>query len=539
MKNILLLISSLFLTLAWFTLDYNHPWVSFSAEFYAFLFLVPLLFYFKNKDINLPIRLIPLLLLSFIPVIQFIFNKILFFSTSLLSFIYILSFFISIILGHNLYGNSNKLQENFSLISRFLALAGIVTSIIAILQFFNLESFFPFIKDMGRYQRPFANFAQPNNMATFLIICLMSCLYLYQKNKNNTIIYFSVSLIICIGIVLSQSRTAFLSVIFIVAYLFYCNKYNFYRINFYFLFFYFLFFIFLFLFLPELSQYIFKILDINSVELVNIVRKTQNDSSRFEIWQQMILAISKEPIWGYGWYQTEVASLMSLSEGLTNYWVNSAHNFVLDFIIWNGFLIGIPFLLYLVIFGYIFIREIKDLEGKIVFSMLIPFLNHSMLEFPQNYSYFLLPIGFLIGLVLNKEIKVLKIPKIVSKLIFFITLLLIFFVYREYNFLRLEFLQARYEQDKIQTIKSANNIILLNALNARINFYRVDPYRNYTNKEILELEKTIMIYPSPYNLIKFSKLLYHNHHIEMVHEQLRRLRVLWQIDMNLEDLEKK
>ena len=38
--------------------------------------------------------------------------------------------------------------------------------------------------------RPYGNFGQPNNMATFLIMGLLGCLFLYEKNKATVWLLF-------------------------------------------------------------------------------------------------------------------------------------------------------------------------------------------------------------------------------------------------------------------------------------------------------------------------------------------------------------
>ncbi len=68
---------------------------------------------------------------------------------------------------------------------------------------------------------------------------------------------------------------------------------------------------------------------------------------RLAIWQQILHAIAERPWFGYGWHQTSVAYTLISDQFQGPVWVKSAHNFILDFIVWNGLVIAIPFFAYL------------------------------------------------------------------------------------------------------------------------------------------------------------------------------------------------
>ncbi|WP_228731743.1 pilin glycosylation ligase domain-containing protein, partial [Acinetobacter sp. Colony158] len=71
---------------------------------------------------------------------------------------------------------------------------------------------------MRNNNRPFANFAQPNNMSTFLVMGLMACLYLFEQQKLKKSLLILVSIFILFAIALSQSRTAWVVCLFFMAY---------------------------------------------------------------------------------------------------------------------------------------------------------------------------------------------------------------------------------------------------------------------------------------------------------------------------------
>src|SRR5690606_27949409 len=158
-------------------------------------------------------------------------------------------------------------------------------------------------------------------------------------------------LIISIGVLLSQSRTAFLSLIVIYIFIvFYNNKNNlkigFWRINIYLITF-----ILLFVFLPYLNSFLVDIFSLEQKKLINLVSKTIKVDARIEIWKQILVAIKEKVFFGYGWYQTDIVFFLNFKNNNVYYSINSAHNFLLDFILWNGVIVGAPYLIY---FGLIF-----------------------------------------------------------------------------------------------------------------------------------------------------------------------------------------
>ncbi len=64
---------------------------------------------------------------------------------------------------------------------------GLVTALIATCQWLNIEQYIPGMTAL-KGDRPYANFAQPNNMASFPILSLLGTLYLFEKKKFNSIL---------------------------------------------------------------------------------------------------------------------------------------------------------------------------------------------------------------------------------------------------------------------------------------------------------------------------------------------------------------
>src|SRR5690606_26941319 len=162
---------------------------------------------------------LPLLLLSSIPLVQFLTGQVFFFSIAMMGFIFVFSFWLASVLGYHLSTGNYSREEIFTNLSYVFLASGTITGLIALCQWSNLDSVLPGMVNISGTQRPYANFAQPNNMATFLVMALMSCLYLYEKKKIQTKWIVACAAVIVMGVALSQSRTAWVAAIAIMLYL--------------------------------------------------------------------------------------------------------------------------------------------------------------------------------------------------------------------------------------------------------------------------------------------------------------------------------
>ena len=188
-------------------------------------------------------------------------GQVFFFSTAMMGFIFVLSFWLASVLGYNLStGNYNR-EETFANLSYVFLASGTVTGIIALCQWANLDATLPGMVNISGNQRPYANFAQPNNMATFLVMALMSCLYLYEKKKIQTKWLFACAAVIVMGVALSQSRTAWVAAIAIILYLVFYQYKGIIRLKWYYSITWFIFFIACIVAFPLLSQFAAQAMD--------------------------------------------------------------------------------------------------------------------------------------------------------------------------------------------------------------------------------------------------------------------------------------
>lgn len=539
MKSMLALIAAILISLAWLMPIHYRPWVTYTGELYAFFALFAITAICLKEKLKIPVISLPLLLLACIPLIQFLLGQVFFFSTAMMGFIFVFSFWLASVLGYSLSTGEYNREETFTHLSYVFLASGTITGLIALCQWTNLDSVLPGMVNISGNQRPYANFAQPNNMATFLLMSLMSCLYLYEKKKIQTKWLFSCAAIIVIGVALSQSRTAWVAAIAIMLYLSFYQYKRIIRLKWYCSTAWFIFFISCIVAFPLLSQLAAQVMDTQVVQSRDVVSRATGDMSRIAIWQQMLAAIQAQPWFGYGWYQTSVAFVSITDTVQGPVWIRSAHNFIIDFLIWNGVVIGVPFLAYFGYLGYQMQRWVKTPESVVGILMIGAFVTHAMFEFPQHYAYFLLPVGLIMGTVLAQRVdmaKQLVMPAWLIKAIFAVGVILIAVIYRDYDTAVPKLGQSiRYEQQP-EKITNEKPIFLLTEFNHRIAWIRVNPYTKMSQDEIHEYEKLVVSYPTKYNLLKYIRLLAYNGYIKEAHHQLWRLNTIQKTELNYDEV---
>jgi hypothetical protein len=79
--------------------------------------------------------------------------------------------------------------------------------------------------------------------------------------------------------------------------------------------------------------------------------------------------------------------------------VTNSHNLLLDLLIWNGIPLGLLLFALLAWWLVRHIRACRTTDQWILLGSIGVVFAHSLLEFPLDYTYFLLPVGLMMGLL--------------------------------------------------------------------------------------------------------------------------------------------
>lgn len=538
MQIFCLIIASVLIAFGWLSPFHTYPWVTFSSELASFGAALAVMALFLTKEIKIPRPQILMLIIVLLPLLQFCFGLILDFSVAFLSFAYLFTFWLMLLCGYNLSlqsENREKIMIGFSLI---VLIAGLLSSFMAVVQWLNLESYLYGIMGL-RGNRPYANFGQPNNLSTFLVMALMGGLYLYEKRKVSLWLLIPSSLILLFTITLTQSRTAWIVCIFFFFYWIYKQHKNNPRFNFpKLLLWTLLYFVIAGYLLPYLTQFMSSNLGTGVAHTASIVQRAGSGHERLGMWMQILHAIAERPWFGYGWNQTSIAVVESIEFNTVQVWFNSAHNIVLDLLIWNGVPLGVLIVGYLSLWLLWLNKTAKDSTSIIAIMMVCAILIHAMLEFPQRYAYFLLPMGFLLGLIQAQtpQLKGITIQKNVVRCVWLISVIVLLLIWRDYKLFQDNSRLIFKGKQPTEEILGSSRILLLTQFQKRLDWIALDPKTRFSEAQLSEFAEMVKNKATPYNLKKFAQVLVYNQQNKEAEKYLYILNRLYKKDVSLADI---
>ncbi|MFW1966693.1 O-antigen ligase family protein [Acinetobacter guillouiae] len=531
LRKIIIILSLLFICCAWLSPFHANPWLMIVSEICAFLSLFCLIFFFKDKDIIIPRVVLPVLFFSLIPFFQYFFGIELYFETALLCFSYLFCVFMSMIIGFNTASMGLK-ERTLILLSGSILMSSLISVIIILLQWFGLEKNIFFIAPL-HHDRPFGNFAQPNNMATFLVFGLLSNLFLLKDLKITKKMASIFSFLILFAIALSYSRTAWIELIIIGVCLFFIQDKVVKKKTIYF--YSVLFFLFLFT-IPYLNNFL-NDFGLGLLSTQNVNDRLSTGSLRLGIWKQMLVAIYQQPWFGYGWNQTAYAQIIASTTVFHSEQTRSAHNIILELLVWNGILIGSIIIFYaLYLLKLVFFASNQKMV--LIRLIIVSFIVHALLEFPQNYACFLLIIAFLIGFLLreNYDLKIFQLNKKTFPIIFIFSIIIFGAIIRDY--LNIKYIIANYNSEEFEKNEIKEEILILGRLDTMKNWVFEKKPSMMSDAKIKYYENFIKTAPTEYNLINIVKILILNGRFEEARDYYKILYDLYHVNYTYDDIYK-
>lgn len=522
-------LSTIFFAIAVLNPAFYAPWSSFISEYLAFLSLFFLLPLFVRNTVSIPKISLFFVLVCIIPIFQYSFGQIFYFDKAILSFFYIISFWLSIVVGFN---SVYKYQHSLDYFFLVIMGCGLLSSFIAVAQWLNIEMSIEWV--MASQARVSANMAQPNHLATFLLLSLMSCLYFYENKRFNRIALLLFSLLFLSVIALTQSRTAWVSLLFIYVYLAISYKRNLINLSFKKQSSFLAYFAASAILLPMFKESLLKL------DTVTAAERASSGYERIQIWQQAIEAIKLQPLWGYGWNQSSFAQYETLQPGYVNRYLTSFHNIFLDILVWCGIPIGLTIIIicvYMII--KCLIKSIIPSQICLITSACV-ILIHALFEFPLSYSYFLLPLGFMLGaLFFTFDQKIIKISGVYCILVFIFAMGSSLYIVREYSYIPDNMVAAETHEmnERKDTIIFPYHFYFFDTFENRARWIGLYPCTKLDNKQIKETKYMVKTYMIHYDLYKFSQLLYFNGNKAEAKKHLDMLNYMYEKDFKIDDLQ--
>lgn len=331
------------------------------------------------------------LLLAAMPLLQLLFGQISFAGDAWMAFGYLLGALLAQVLARRLAARFGTEVLLVRVAEIFIA-ASLASVGIALCQWLRLEGLGIFASDLPPNGRPFANFAQPNHLATLLFLGLAGTLYLFELRRLQAGATALCCFFLEFGLTMTSSRTAWLSMAMLVAGLFTLRNRAALRVS-----------------QPAIaalgtSFVVFLMLWPRLCEslLLSGGRSfaTQAEAGpRVLLWQTALDAISRHPWIGYGWNQILVAHSQVVVDHPVagRVLMGSAHNLLLDLMLWNGVVLGVAASGFLVWWWVRHAIACRDATAVFLLAAISGVFVHALVEYPLSYAYFLFPVALMMG----------------------------------------------------------------------------------------------------------------------------------------------
>lgn len=540
MKAIPYILSAILLLLAWLLPIHKMPWTTFGSELLAFLSAIALLSAFIDKGLKIPKPQVLILPVLAIPLIQLGFGQVLYLSNALLCTAYLAMFWLMVIVGYNLaVGEKGQREQVFKIFCLVIFTGAVLSSIIAISQWLGLNGYLRPFANLLNGNRPYANFAQPNNLATFICMGVFACLYFYEKKILPSLVLVLSVLVFLLTIALTQSRTAWVVCLFTLIYLTIKQFGQTKRFGFAKLLLWVGVFIALIASLPTINQLITSVSAQNVTEAASVVERASSGYLRLDMWNQALIAIGQQPWFGYGWNQTGMAQIAAFDLYPSHEWYKTVHNVVLDLLIWNGVPIGGLIILYVLCWLFWLNKGIKEPVSIAASLMVCAILIHALLEYPIHYAYFLLPLGFLLGIIQAQypRLPTVQLKSSVIVTVIIVGVVLVGGIYRDYILYRQQsVLVSKKDLTASQQEVMNQEIYVLTQFKERVWWIGFNPYTKLSDQKIQHIGRMVANLASAYDINKYAQVLAFNGKKAEAEHQLWILKTLHGREKRYQDL---
>jgi hypothetical protein len=419
---------------------------------------------------------------------QLVTGKLLFGGDALVAALYIGLWLAAVVAGGLMVAETNR-SDGFNFLTGTWHFAALLSVGIALVQWTGTLNLNIYAADLPPGARPFGNVAQPNNLNTLCFIGLCGLLWLQQRRRVNGTPFWLGASFLLMGMVMTQSRTGWLQIGLLLIWGLAMRT----RAN---------------LRISRAQLLLLGALYAAGVLLWPVVcdalllspgrplSEQVTAGVRLPYWWSMLDAIGREPLWGYGWKQVGAAQQrVALDHPSFGVLFENAHNLLLDLLLWNGLPIGSLMIAALAWWFIAHIRACRDARVVWLLAAVGGVFTHSMLEFPLEYAYFLIPVGLAMGAIDGFSPatgSVLRLPRWV--VVPFTALLSAVFVATAVEYLKAEenYRTLRMESAHIGTtriVTPAPGLRLLTQLEAFLQFARTEATPGMTPEQLEWMRK--------------------------------------------------
>lgn len=350
------------------------PWNSFHSEFIvAMSVIIALTIFFRNSIVIKIGKSNLFFFIAFLIYSFFIVNN----SDYIEFFIYSLFCFLTFVFG----GNERTLSGES--VNVFIFVLGGYVALSLIIQFLSVENYFQFVPASHSERRAGGSLMQTNHSAIFVVIGIVGVI----NSKFHWLIKSLFLFVLYMGLGITESRAAFLSLIMVLLFFVFFKKNigQLVALNFVCL---------ILAFYFPVNFYDFFYMN----NYYDSEFRSLTQGGRLTTWPIIFNAILEKPFFGYGFNNVFYALDSQLIKmGVTETEpFHYSHNIIIDLCVW----FGIPFAVFIL---YLFIIKITKSLGEDEFFLIIPIVGYSFFEYPHAYIYFVVIFFFLLGRLPSSE----------------------------------------------------------------------------------------------------------------------------------------
>lgn len=302
---------------------------------------------------------------------------------------------VAILLGANCFSKANSLTSLSLALALAHLIAGLISVVMQLTQIFGLYldpfvMYFP--AGAQTLMRPFANVAQPNQLALLLCFALTSLWWLFQVGRLRAWAVVAMALVLLLGLALTQSRIAWV-ILPLFALLCGLRIVGERVVSRFALLALLAFYVGLVLLTPYVSEAL-------GFAPVSALERAGGRSERSVLWQQAWAMAVQQPWLGVGWFGFGAEQVKMAADFSSTTYAEHSHNLILNFLAELGFPFTICFFAALLWWFYrTCVAGGRLRQPEVAFAVLCfaAVGVHSMVEFPLWYANVLIPMAIWMG----------------------------------------------------------------------------------------------------------------------------------------------
>lgn len=511
------------MVLAWLIPNHYPPWLSAYNEFAMAAAIALLALSLGRQWATARVSAVPAVVLAvaLIPPLQFFLGQLAFVDDVWVSSLYIAGVAVAVAIGE--MSARRDPRGAGALLAFAVLIAALVSSGLAIFQGLELSGLGVYSLEAYSGMRAYANFAQPNHLATFLGFGVLAVMLLYEQRHLDRLSAVFMLGFLLLGAALTQSKTSLLyGPAVAIAWYLTTRRGVSYRTRL------------AAILAVTAAQWALTLLwptvqDHLLLASDSSIAARSADAGRIVAWRFFLDAAAQSPWVGFGWLQTAAGQYEIALRHPSLYeqvWFQS-HNLFLDLVLWCGYPLG------LLISGAILwwaidrSRRVASAEATIALLCVGIAGLHAMLEYPLHYGYFLFPVALWIGQV---EAGVGGAPRLRAAWLLgpaVIAVALVAEVGREYPAVEEDFRLVRFENLRIGPPRPADATVLapmLPSLTTYMRLMRTPVGSRVDESALMRFEQVTRRYPFSGALYRCAMALAFAGHPERSRDMLLRFR---------------